>query len=327
VKPVSESERGAALLTVLLLVAVIAVIAAASLERLKLQTRLSGNMAAIEQARHFAYAGEAITVSRIAVLAGPNQRFTVAGPWLDQAQPFPIDNGAAYARIGDGGNCFNLNGLVIEGVDGQRTARPLATRQFEALMQLIGVDRSAASRIAVASADWIDTDNIPQTGGAEDETYIRAETPYRAGNVLMTDVGELKSVAGVTPEIFDRLKPWVCALPVPELSPININTLRRDQAPLVAMLLPNALSVGLAQRMIDERPVGGYSAVENFWSKPALRGLSPPLDVLTQTQVKTRWFNLKMQIEIGGTELTETALIDSGAERPKLVRRSWDDAG
>ena len=47
-----RAERGAALLTVLMLVSGIGVIAAASLERLKLQTHLSGNMAAIDQARH-----------------------------------------------------------------------------------------------------------------------------------------------------------------------------------------------------------------------------------------------------------------------------------
>ena len=48
--PIKDSERGAALLTVLLLVSVIAVSAATSLDRLKLATRLPGNVAALVQA-------------------------------------------------------------------------------------------------------------------------------------------------------------------------------------------------------------------------------------------------------------------------------------
>ena len=44
-----RSERGAALLTVLLLVAVVSVLAATALERLRLSTRLAGNAAAVAQ--------------------------------------------------------------------------------------------------------------------------------------------------------------------------------------------------------------------------------------------------------------------------------------
>ncbi|MDQ2892789.1 MAG: type II secretory pathway protein, partial [Pseudomonadota bacterium] len=56
---VPARERGAALLTVLLLVAVIAVLAGTALERLRLTTRLAGNAAAGAQARAYAEAAEA----------------------------------------------------------------------------------------------------------------------------------------------------------------------------------------------------------------------------------------------------------------------------
>lgn len=318
-------ERGAALLTVLLLVAVIGVIAAASLERLKLQTHLSGNMAAIDQARHYAYAGEKIAITRIGDLANADRSMTLTGEWLDRERAFPIDKGVATVKISDGGNCFNLNSLVVQSSEGDRSIRPVAVRQFEALMSMLGVQPRTAGQIAQAAADWIDSDTSPQPGGAEDETYARAPIPYRAANALMSDVPELRAVAGVDPAIYDRLRPWLCALPVAELSPLNINTLRSDQAPLVAMLLPDKLSLAFAQRMIDERPPTGYSAIENFWSKPALRGISPPLEVMAQTQTKTRWFALEMQVELGGAELNEMALIDGAGSPAKIVRRSCGD--
>lgn len=318
-------ERGAALLTVLMLVSVIGVIAAASLERLKLQTHLSGNMAAIDQARHYALAGEAIARTRISDLSSRDKTITLTGDWLDRPHPFPIDNGMATAKLSDSGNCFNLNSLVSQSEEGERIVRPIAVRQFEALMTLIGVQPRLAGQIAQSAADWIDSDTTPRPGGAEDETYVRASTPYRAANAMMADTSELRAVAGMDDAIYARLRPWVCALPSDELSPLNINTLRRDQAPLVVMLLPDSLNLAFAQRMIDERPVTGYSAVENFWSKPALRGISPPVEVMAQTKIKTRWFALEMQIETGGAELTELALIDGAVDPAKVVRRSWGD--
>ena len=322
---ISPGERGAALLTVLLLVAVIAVIAAASLERLKLQTHLSGNMAAIDQARHYAYAGEAIASARISDLRSVDRSITLPGDWLDRVEAFPVDNGNATVKVSDGGNCFNLNSLVTQSPEGERVARPIAVRQFEALLTLLGIQPRTAGGIAQAAADWIDSDEVPQSGGAEDETYARAPVAYRAANALMADVSELRAVAGIDPALYDRIRPWVCALPTVDLSPLNINTLRRDQTMLVAMLMPGVLPMQMAQTMIDERPATGYSAIENFWAKPALRGISPPLEVMAQTQIRTRWFALEMQIELGGAELTEMALIDGAINPAKIVRRSWGD--
>jgi general secretion pathway protein K len=51
-------ERGAALLTVLMLVSVMAVLSASALERLRLATRIAANAGAIDQARAYALAAE-----------------------------------------------------------------------------------------------------------------------------------------------------------------------------------------------------------------------------------------------------------------------------
>jgi len=60
-----HSERGAALLSVLLMVAVLAVIAATTLDRIALSTKLAVNGNALAQARMFTYAAENIAAARI----------------------------------------------------------------------------------------------------------------------------------------------------------------------------------------------------------------------------------------------------------------------
>ncbi|MDB5673573.1 MAG: type secretory pathway protein, partial [Sphingomonas bacterium] len=81
-------ERGAALLTVLLLVAVIAVLAGTALEKLRLSTKIGGNAVALDQARAYAGAAEILAVTKVGdLLAKDPNKVTLAGGWSDK--PFP----------------------------------------------------------------------------------------------------------------------------------------------------------------------------------------------------------------------------------------------
>lgn len=320
------SERGAALLTVLMLVAVIGVLAAASLERLKLGTRASVNMVAVDQARAYGYAAEAVARSRVAdLIARDEAKTTLQGDWLGRAIPFPIEGGTATARIGDGGNCFNLNSLVTGVPATGLSVRPSAVTQLEALMVVLGIRVNDARLIALSLADWIDSDTTPLPGGAEDGRYANRKPAYRTANTLVADASEIRLVEGMTNDIYARVRPWLCALPSAELSPINVNTLLPEQAPLIAMLVPGRLDLRAAKRMIDARPASGYASAVEFWSLPAQSGITPPPEAMQQTQVKTRWFSLDLTVELAGAELREIALIDARVAPPKLVRRSYGD--
>ncbi len=318
-----KSEEGAALLSVLLLVAVMAVLCAASLEKLKISTKLATNSAAIDQARSYGMAAETIALYRIGdLLQRDATKTTLQGNWAGQPTEFPIDKGIATAQIDDGGNCFNLNSVVIDDGQGGYAVRPEGVAQFERLMTLLEIPAGEARGIAMATADWIDTDGIPGPGGAEDATYANAPTPYRTSNTLMIDPSELRAVAGMRAPVYATLRPFLCALPVSDLSPININTLGPKQAVLLAMLAPG-IDVARAQRVIDDRPQLGFESLVRFWGQPALAGAPPEAQV--QTQLKTRWFNLKVMIELAGAEFEQHVLIDAALKPAKLVRRSYGE--
>lgn len=320
-------ERGAALLTVLLLVAVMAVIASTALERLALATRMTGNSGGIDQARAYADAGTDIIRLRIGdVVALQPGKTTLQGGWMGTPQALPVPGGLATARVTDGGNCFNLNS-VVEGEDERSLmARSIGVLQFQGLMQVLGIDPRSAQQVAISVADWIDTDGVPQPGGAEDEVYAQASTPYRTANRFMVDPSELRVINGVTPAIYDRVRPWVCALPTAELSPINVNTLLPDQAPLVAMLLPGQMSVDQARQLLARRPADGYGSTVEFWKAAMQQGAQPLAEVSTQVKVATRWFDVNISVEVGGTQLVEKALIDAQQTPVVLVRRTMGDA-
>lgn len=318
------SERGAALLTVLMLVSVMAVLSAAALERLRISTRLAANAGAIDQARAYALAAEEIALARITTLAEADPAKTPVTGWQDRETNLPLPGGAAVAVVRDGGNCFNLNS-VVDGQAGQTLrTRPAGIAQFVALMQGLGIGEGEARKAAVSLADWIDSDTFAQPEGAEDAAYAGAETPYRTANTLVADPSELRAVAGVTPELYDRVRPWVCALPVTDLSPLNVNTLMPEQAPLLAMLLPSKLTPQAALALIQRRRPSGWESGYAFGRVLAEQGLVLG-EAEAQIGVRTRWFGVDLKVLLGDTDVQETALIDAGVLPARLARRSWGE--
>lgn len=318
----TRPERGAALLSVLLLVAVMAVIAATALDRLTLATRLAGAAASVDQARAFAYAGEALVLRRAGDIAQSRRT-----DWLAREYPLPLPGGRASGRLSDATNCFNLNALVAETGLGRYTQRPLAVQQFTALVRLSGVNEGEAAALAAAAADWIDSDTVAGPLGAEDAAYRGMDPAYLPANTLMADVSELRAVRGVTAAHYARLKPAICVLPVAEPVAININTLRATEANLVAMLWAERLTAGQVRSALAARPADGYGSATRFWQAAPFQGLSPPQDVAEQLVVTPRWIMLTSRVEMGDTGLDVRSLIDVRRDRPgampAIVARQW----
>ncbi|MBA4747658.1 MAG: type II secretion system minor pseudopilin GspK [Sphingopyxis sp.] len=308
------SERGAALLSVLLLVAVMAVIAATALDRLTLATRLASAAASGDQARAFAYAGEALVLRRADDIAQSRDN-----GWLVRDYPLPLPGGQATGRLSDATNCFNLNALVAAAGPGRFTQRPLAVEQFADLARLAGINEGEAAAIAAATADWIDSDAIEAPLGAEDEVYRSLTPAYLPANTLMADVSELKAVHGVTAAHYARLRPLICVLPVTDPVQINVNTLRPTEAVLVAALWADSLSLGQVRSVLAARPRGGYGSATRFWQAAPLQGLTPPQDVAEQIVVSPRWIVLTSRVVMGDSELDVRSLIDVRRDRPNAV--------
>ncbi len=317
-RPGAQSERGAALLSVLLLVAVMAVLAAVMLDRLNLATRLAGNAQAMMRARLAATSAESVALARLKPLVDAQGDRTIdPRGLLGQEMPLAIADAAITARIDDAGNCFNVNSLVQQDIDGNLTLRIVALDQLRALMAQLGVEQSEAARLSDAMADWIDSDSAPLPNGAEDETYRALPVPYRTANRLIVDLTELRSVRGMTAPLYQRLRPWLCALPMPDLSPIQLNTLRAEQAPLLAMLAPDTLNPARARGLIASRPAQGWGSAAD-----AFRGLGT---APAQATVRSRWFLLTQTVRVDSVDLEEQALIDTGVSPARIAFRSWGD--
>ena len=310
-------ERGVALLSVLLIIGLMAVVSAAMLDRIVVASHLAANSGV--QARAHGYAQAVETIARVRI-GDAMQAGQLPPDWQTRPLGFRVPQGAAVARLTDGGNCLNVNSVVQQDrVTGATAAFPEGIEQFANLAALLGVPRGQGSAIATAVADWIDSDQIPMAGGAEDGSY--AAQGLLPPNRLVDDPSEIVRVAGMTPEIATRLLPWMCALPVGGLSPINIDTLSPDRAELFAMLGRRGLTVATARSILRARPAQGFQATTVVRQLPALAGVEMTDGAWGQLQVTPRWFDLQINVQLAGAELNHQILIDGQDPPARIVRR------
>lgn len=312
------SERGAALLSVLLLVAVMATVAATTLDRVTLATRLAGNAATSGQARAWLGTAEQLASTRIEDLLGADQsQTTLAGGWLgvDRSIALP-DGGIVHVRVEDGSNCFNLNSLV-EQREASLVPRPTGGSQFSALMGLLGIPEGEAAGIAVSATAYLaDSGMAAPTRDGNDGVVSR----------LMADPSELRAVHGVSARHYGMLERWICALPTTDLAPINVNTLLAEQAPLLAMLDPIRIDLNRARAQLASRPPQGYGSVLNFWNSPAFKDIGPSQEASQQIKVKSSFFTLRARVAAGDIEFSEAVQIDARATPVRIVRRHFSEA-
>lgn len=123
------SREGMALLTVLLLVAVMAAVAVVLLDDVRFSVRRTTNADVQAQAQWYAAGAESLARRQIADLIKADPLRTPLEPrWNGRLLNFPIEEGAIRAVVTDGQACFNLNSLVY----GQREdlfARPEGAAQ------------------------------------------------------------------------------------------------------------------------------------------------------------------------------------------------------
>jgi general secretion pathway protein K len=314
-------ERGAALLTVLMLVAVIATIAATSLDRMTVATRLAANAGIASQGRQWLGLAEQLAAVRLEDLAAADAARTLTGPWLGQVREIRLpDGGTLRAEVRDGGNCFNLNGLVRTQIDGSSAADPAAVQQLSELLVLLGVDGARSASIASAAADWVDSDLTPLPSGTE---QAGAASDWPPANAPFADVAELGAVEGVTPDLLGLVSPFLCALPESGPQAINPNTLLPEQAPLIAMLAPQQLGLAAARALIAGRPAGGYASSVAFWQASGIAANALPPAAGEQVRLKSRWFELRAEVRHSGQSLASTSLLDLRERGARIVRRRY----
>jgi general secretion pathway protein K len=280
-----KRQRGMALITVVLVVAVVTVVCAGIIARQQVSIRSSGNQLHVRQALHYAMGGEILAkaiLQRDLAQGNPSKSVDHLGErWAKPNQPFALDEGGLLQiQIIDLTSRFNINTLVRNGQPDKN-----AMAQFQRLMLSLQIDAPYTDRLV----DWLDADDQPSGGyGAEDNQYLLDPPAYRAANREIADVSELRLILDMTPEHYHRLLPYVSALPAD--ATLNVNT----ASARVLMTLADGISLSTAQGLIAARGSEGYADMSNFTAQlGGLKLQSQKLDV------SSRYFQAISDVTVG----------------------------
>ena len=243
-------QQGVALITVLLIVALITLLASEMISRHFLDIRKARNLIYSSQAEAYALGGEAWArqiLYRDYQNRGPVLVDHSGEEWATLANRLTMPDGELDIRIRDLQGLFNLNNLV----DANGAVRSDAVQRFQNLQQQRGTegDHSASLR------DWLDRDDAPDELAAYPDSY--------PANQWLADRSELLAVAGVTPEDYQRLAPHISALPA--VTRYNLNTLDEE---VLAALQP-ALTSNQRQAISQRQQQGGYTSVNDWLANEA----------------------------------------------------------
>lgn len=315
-----EQERGAALATVLVMVSVMSMLALTIVEAARFGIQRTSNQEQMDQSRWYLFGAEAYATSRINdYIEHADKSSLNASDWFGQTLTLPLDQGAMQISVWDGDNCFNLNSLVEQTEGGPLIASEAGQARLSRLLEIRGVLN--ARGLAVSLSDWIDTDSMPGLGGAEDDAYGGSTAPYLPPNRLIADPSELRFVHGFDASVISRLAPLICVRPTAAPNAISINTLRVDQAGLLSVAIGRELPLSAAERVIRERPPGGWTSIEQFLAHPNLAQI--PLSDTTRAMfvLAPRWYVVSISVAYRDASETNVALVDAGGGRGRVVRR------
>lgn len=295
-------DQGIALLNALIMVAAISAVASGLMLRAETSRMRLAQTRAADQGTLYLDAAELLIppVLKADWFRDQNVDHLSEG-WARERFEADVDMGRVHGQLVDLQGRFNVNWLNV-------SSNPQTLRSFERLMTLLELPVPLAREVA---------GYVRSQGPAKPERYLERDLPVRPAHQPIALIEELRLVQGMTPEYYERLGPYVSALP--PNTPLNVNT-----APLVvlASLMPTASLDGINQLLVYRagRPFanGGEfrkQAQSMIHSRVIQQSHFPGNGVATGS----KWFGGRFVAEIDGTKLVRNIVVHRSGKKGMAV--------
>lgn len=296
----APAQKGLAVVTALLIVAIVAT--AATFLSLGQQIWLRQSQNLVDRAQSETVRSGALEWAAIILTedAKDNSTDDLTQEWAQSLPPLPAEGGLVAGNITDAQGHFNLNNVVRGGSPSVEDI---------AVFQRLLASQELASGLADAVVDWLDADSTTQPSGAEDIDYLNEEPPYRAANQLLQSVGELQLIKGFDAETVAKLRPFVTALPA-ETS-ININT---APSAVLSAMFPD-LSLSEAEDLLAQREDEPFTSTEQLKERLPSDVALPKVPY----DVKSAYFEVTIDTLFGRLQRRTQALLHRATNAPVKV--------
>jgi general secretion pathway protein K len=312
-RAVARHQRGVALMTAILLVALATILAATIGYENAMTARRGTATFAFDQTVQVAMAAEAIGAYALQQSRKLNSSTTYPGqPWSTPFGPVDLIPGVTLeAWLEDAQGRFNLNNLV----NGDGSTNPDGVQVFENLLTALGLETKWAPMLA----DWIDADTVPNNpDGAEDSVYLSQMPPYRAANMFITTASEILALPGFGRDRYLKLAPFITALP----QGTGVNLCSAPMEVLNALLPPGTAEYTDPQSLAKSRQDGCFPTVNDFNRAFSDATAKSKADNMVATQ--SNYFTLTSIVTIGSTQFALYSLLhQEGDLRVRPIQRSF----
>jgi len=312
-----SNQQGMAIISALLIAAVVAVIAAGMLTRQSVSTRALEADQQRVQGRWLLHGG--LEISR-QLLWDARQRDPLTR--LDQPWAQRLNAHGFEGRLEDEQGKFNLRNLVAnERVDEAQV------QAFQRLCELIGVSAGLSQRISqrvIGSYPYLLNPQIAENTASKNAFDSgRATSPNASRKPqnpklpMLRSVDDLRSVEGVNDAVIGKLAPYLTVIPATTW--LNGNT---ATAPVLAAYVPG-LSLERAQALINERDAGRWFINRGDF----VNRLRMPNLELTSVKVgiTSDWFRLRGEARRDQRRVSLDALLHRSEDRlPQVI---WSRVG
>ena len=284
-----KKQKGIALITILVMVALATILAATIAQRQKFTAENTAYLMRQNQSLWYAKSAETF-FSELLVEDAENAGDVdyLQENWAKPMPAFPVEDGYVTGQLYDESGKFNLNSLV----DDSGQVNVAAKEWFERLLTNVGLN----AQLSEAVIDWQDADNETLGPmGAEESYYRGLRNAYLPANSKFHAVEELKMVRGFEGEKYLQIAPYVSAIAVQDAK-VNINT-----APAIVLAsLAESLDVETVEAVLEQRQqnMEHFSNVDELWSlEPFSQAKNENQTALNALLgVKSSYFQAKIEV-------------------------------
>ncbi|MBV1905290.1 MAG: type II secretion system minor pseudopilin GspK [Pseudomonadales bacterium] len=308
VHPNVKPQAGVALITVLLIVALLTALVYHLMVHQSLVLAKAGQMLNSDRAMGYAKGGEVFARQILykdwkEESSSNTKHDSLLEAWAQTSEPLTLEQGDGWMEISivDLRGRFNLNSL-----NGENTESKVAS--LKRLFAALNVD----IQIADVWRDWIDSDSTRAGYGAEDSDYLSSDPPYRAANQPAQHISELRLLKMIDNESYQTILPHVAVLPNTDFR-ININTASAATLQSVTNKMTESVAYSLVEAGRD------FTSVSEVQKEIAAFDTSAG-----SLTVRSDYFEVQVRVDIHGSRMELTSLIHRDLETGTLSILSRD---
>lgn len=295
-----RKQKGVALLVVLILLVMMSALAAKISQQFCRNLQKTHYQVSQQQLRWAMQAQEKVVKDRLQTDAsGESKPLSLDGDWHQPLETRGEDY-TVVSQVEDAQDCFNVNNLLaVEKIaQGQNAPtvpeKPRREQIVERLLTESGLSQTNAEEVYLQLVDYLDGDTMTAKEGAETDAWAGVVPARQPANQMMRTIAEIKLLPAFPAAAYPKVSKLLCALP-DSASKVDVNTLKPEQAALLAALFPGKLTEDDAARLIESRPETGWENRETF--SKALEQTFPQLkDDLPQVadylSINSRYFRV-----------------------------------